>query len=268
MPKNKFKFSGKLNSGFTLFEMLITVAVIIIVSGVVFYNHNKFESDTEVTNLAYKVALAVREAQVKSISVRQYGEGGDFSTPYGLHFNKNRPEEIILFADHGDGSGGSSDGLYNSGDDNGDDMFCSTESDTECVEKITIGRENLIKGWCGILWSSDPDDLSSECFFFDYNNNPTNNDAQFLDIMFKRPNPDAIFGVYQGAEDNGGESYGSIPAGNLCENFRCNGWAICLVSPDFREKRVVVYETGQISVENVGAYEEDSSEVCSTPPTP
>lgn len=229
-------------AGFTLFEMLISVAIIIIVSGVVLYNHNQFESDTDITSLAYQIALSVREAQVKSISVRQYG--GSFNTrQYGIHLSKAEPESYILFADSND------DGRYTfSGTD---DMVCSTGSGTECVEKVTLGRDNYIEGWRGILWIGG-DQLV-------YGGSNTFTDIDFLDIKFKRPNSDAIFSGYYGTGDY--SSHNNVSG--YCGGDDCTGWAVCLRSPENQRKRVVVYNTGQISVENVVADDtEGVEEIC------
>jgi len=234
----KKKYTSSHKAGFTLFEMLVTLAIMITLSGVVFFNHTKFESETEITNLAYQIALSVRQAQQYSVSVKQ--SGTSFDATYGLHFSRGARTEYILFADR-DGNG-----LYTSGDPN-DDMECSTGGGSECVEKVVIGRDNYIKGWRGIAW--DGGDVVGY--------GDESDSADFLDVRFERPNHDAIFDVY--SSDPG--DYGDNPVNNFCDGDDCDGWAICLVSPEGREKRVVVYETGQISVENVDL--DDVDDVCS-----
>lgn len=227
MIQNKFK------AGFTLFEMLVAITIMSLVAAVVVYNYSKFNSDIEITNLAYRMALAVREAQVYSISVKQYvGATDPFKVPYGLHFSEKTPDSFILYADADD------NGLYTS---SGDDTECDVGPGSECVEKVVIGRNNRIKGFCGILWPAN----SASCF-----DEAGANMFHSLDIKFKRPNPDALFKAYANSYDPSDV----VPL--ACENssgndVACNGWAICLISPHGREKRVVVYETGQISVENV-----------------
>jgi prepilin-type N-terminal cleavage/methylation domain-containing protein len=239
----KFQTKKSLYStrGFTLYELLISFAIISIIAGIVLYNHRRFETDIEVTNLAYRMAVEIRQAQVYGISVRQHAGAGllGFDVAYGVHFETDVNDSFILFAD-GDGNG-----LYNPAVSEGS-TDCPTDAGTECVEKFSIGRNNKIIGWCGILWSNTAD-VTQQCFV---PNSQT--DYKFFDIKFKRPNPDAIFSWYKGSYDEGSTSSAFNRA---CSDGgvdkACNGYAICLESPQGRRKRVVVYETGQISVENV-----------------
>lgn len=235
-------------AGFTLFELLITIGIVTIITGIVLFNQSKFKNDIEITNLAYRMAIAAREAQVYSISVKQYGSGQNFNASYGLHFDRLTPDAVILFAD-ADGNG-----IYTSeSPDENSTMECDPGPDSECVEKLSIGRGNIIKGWCGVLWIGMSVSISDNCF---YNHEET--EYRFLDIQFMRPNPDALFKVYK--EDQGGNDEGYVSGNDhtiYCEdeegnNERCStAWAICLDSPDGLEKMVLVYETGQISVEDV-----------------
>lgn len=244
--------SSKRSFGFTLFEMLTSVAIILVVSSIVFFNHSKFKSDTELVNFAYRLALAVREAQVYSISVKQFNVSGvqNFNTPYGLHFKQGVENSFIFFADAQvvDPVTGATDGVYTAPE--GEDELCTTDDDSECVEKTTIGQGILIKGWCGIYWGGAV--ARQRCI------SSADDDEHFLDISFRRPNPDAVFRLYETYY----ESLSQI--GNVCEDYSgtsvaCTGWALCLVAPGGRQKQVVVYETGQISVQNV---DEGSGEGC------
>lgn len=245
IKKIKAKFSQ--SRGFTLYELLISAAVISLIAGIVIYNHKRFETDIEVTNLAYRMALQIREAQIYGISVRQFSGAGalGFDASYGIHFDRDVDNAFILFADV-DGNG-----VYNDASPGGG-VNCPTAPGTECVEKVTIGRNNKITGWCGILWSNTSS-ASQPCgvtdptvgFFGAY---------QYIDFKFKRPNPDAVITWYNAYTPAGtSASFNRVCTDIGGASRACNGWAICLESPQGRKKRVVVYETGQISVESVEA---------------
>ncbi len=223
-------------AGFSLFEMLISCAIITIVAGIAFYNHRQFNNDLEITNLAYRVAVTIRQAQVNSISVRQFSgaSGEQYNVAYGVHFNKDVPDQFILYGDE------DRDGMYTSGDSN-DDMFCDRSTGSECIEKVTIGRGNIIRGWCGRLFSNS----STGCYF------NGESDEHYLDISFRRPNPDALYSLYEDEYDDTHDIVNPVCDGGIGQISDCSSWAICLASPLGRMKQVVVYSTGQISVEEV-----------------
>lgn len=237
-------FNKNLKAGFTLYELLIVLGIITIVAGIVLFNHRKFQTDTEVTNIAYRVALSAREAQVYSISVKPFlGSGGpDFEVPYGLHFEKESPFDYIFYADV-DGNG-----LYTPAIPSGG-MDCATGIDSECIRKISIGRGNYIKAICGILWDDDNSEGVQPCVDLEQDLG----DYHYFDLKFIRPLPEALFSVYGLDKYDIGEEIEdvctTITAGG--SEIQCTGWAICLVSPEGKEKRVSVYQTGQIAVEDV-----------------
>lgn len=84
--------------GFTLIELLVVTAIIVVVSSIVLVNNNRFGGVIQLENLAYDVALSIRQAQVYGTSVQRYG-AGDFSKGYGMHFSENDPQHYELFAD-------------------------------------------------------------------------------------------------------------------------------------------------------------------------
>ncbi len=71
--------------GFTLIELLISASIIGIVSTIVLVKYSNFDSTILLKGAAYEVALTLREAQVKSVSVS--GESGQFNFPYGVTFS-------------------------------------------------------------------------------------------------------------------------------------------------------------------------------------
>src|SRR5882724_3046038 len=81
------KMAKNLMAGFTLYEIMISLAITTILAGIVLYDHKKFDTDIEISDLGYQIALDFRQAQVNSISVSQsFNSAGQavFDAPYGL----------------------------------------------------------------------------------------------------------------------------------------------------------------------------------------
>ncbi|MFH1402348.1 MAG: prepilin-type N-terminal cleavage/methylation domain-containing protein [Patescibacteria group bacterium] len=92
--KNKIK---EMPQGFSLIELLVTIAVLTIVSGVVFFNHAQFNNSVLVENLAYEISLVIRQAQFYGVQVKE--TEGSFNAGYGVYFDKTKPTEFLIFAD-------------------------------------------------------------------------------------------------------------------------------------------------------------------------
>ncbi len=81
--------------GFTLVELLISLAIIVVMIAIIMTKFSAFDSVTLLKAAAYEIALTLRDAQVYSISVR--GTGADFERPYGIHFTNGN--SYIFFRD-------------------------------------------------------------------------------------------------------------------------------------------------------------------------
>lgn len=88
------------NRGFTLLELLAVIAIIGILTVISVGNYGKFTNDVVLTNMAYELALSIREAQVYGIAVTNQG-GDSFDNRYGISFNEDQ-SEYFLFVDDGD----------------------------------------------------------------------------------------------------------------------------------------------------------------------
>lgn len=190
----------KTNRGFTMIEMLVSLAIFALITGIVLTRHSQFSGNILIGNLAYDVALSVRQAQVFGLSVREFEVGsGQFAIGYGVHFDSNTPSSYIFFADVNDNQ------IY--------------DGPSEVVEILTLRNGYTIAEVCGELPTG-----TKKC---------TPSDITFLDIVFERPNPEAIINtsvlsdVYSKAE-------------------------ITVMSPKGAERMVTVWSTGQISVEQGG----------------
>jgi len=161
-------FQKKKNQkGFTLIELLVTISIFVILTGVVIFNESKFNSTVLLTNLAYDTALTIRQAQTYGINIKEFGDNKFI--PYGVHFATGaNNKSFILFADVEYINDSSVAHPY---DTNATLSECETKYG--CVSRYTIQRGNYIS------------DLKVDGASVDT-----------LDIVFKRPNPDAL--IYSG----------------------------------------------------------------------
>jgi prepilin-type N-terminal cleavage/methylation domain-containing protein len=77
--------------GFTFVEIIVVLAIVGIMSTVIIAQYRNFESSTILRNLAYDVALTIREAQVLAISTSNINSGNTYAgggqNSYGVHFD-------------------------------------------------------------------------------------------------------------------------------------------------------------------------------------
>mgnify|MGYP001257128342 CR=1 FL=1 len=186
-----------MNRGFTLIEMVVVVGIIAVVSSVTLTNYAKFGGQILLRNLAYDMALTIRQAQVYGISARTFFDA-PFAAGHGVSFDLS--VDTTSFR------------LYT---DTNEDAFYSLAG-TELIELYTIGRGYRIRQIC----------VS--------NNSSEYCDATKLDILFKRPEPDAII------RGDRGSGFG-----------RYNRARIIVISPQGSELAVLVEASGQISIQRI-----------------
>jgi len=141
--------------GLTLIEMLVVTGIIALISGLVLANNNRFGGQVLLQNLAYDIALSIREAQIYGISVQQFQ--GTYGYSYGMYFQPSTSGGrtiYVLFADTDD------NGLY--------------DGTAELVQSTAIASGYAVADLCATPVSSiERCGLSS------------------LAITFRRPEPDA-----------------------------------------------------------------------------
>ena len=137
--------------GFTLVELVVTISIFVVVSTLVFANYPKFKSQLSLKKTSQEIAFAVREAQVYSLSVKEYN--GTFPG-YGVHFDINKPDTIILFAD-------------------ADKNFLYNEEIDGIVKKYEIKTNDSFSSLCGDKKKSFP----GVC------------ELSQIDAVYLRPNP-------------------------------------------------------------------------------
>lgn len=201
--------SKKESQGFTIVEMIVVIAIFAIITSVALFNQGKLNSNILVNNLAYEIALAVRETQTYGIGVRAGASGTSFEGGYGISFDISKPNQIVTFTDN------NSNHVLDAGEE---------------VATFTISnqRGNKITAICRGVTSN-----SQKCV------GGSDHNVSILNILFRRPNPEAIFfsvrnGISTASTDDiPGPAYIVVntPSGDNC-------------------RVVVVEKTGQIEVNN------------------
>lgn len=157
------KRKGK-NTGFTLFELVIVLAIISALTAISVANYRDFEKKVVLDNLALDVSLSIRLAQVYGLNVR--GQSGNFNESYGIHFESTENMQYILFRDPDRGGASGSD-------------FGYTGSN---VEIYSISGGYSIADVCAVRTAASGG--GTDCF---------SGAMTDFDIVFDRPRPDAIF---------------------------------------------------------------------------
>ncbi len=132
------------------------------ITGLILVSNSTFGGKVLLENLAYDIALSIRQAQVYGISVQRFGTV--FNVAYGMHFDTSDPSHYSTFADACTPANGIYDGP--SGSCPGGELVGSV---------VTIERGFRVTKLCTPAGA----DIAS-C-----------TSVATLDLLFKRPEPDA-----------------------------------------------------------------------------
>lgn len=183
--------------------------IISVVSGLMLVSNSRFGGVVTLRNLAYDIAISIRQAQVYGISVARFGDN-TFSAGYGIHLSAADPTHYVLYAD-----AAVQNGLYDAG---------GLPGEQELVAETTIERGYVVNDLC-VTDATDTETCG----------------LTQLDIFFKRPEPDAYM------SDNSSplsfDANGRVISTNLPVQAR-----IEIRSPRGDEASIVVESTGQIAV--------------------
>ncbi len=150
-------------AGFSILEMLVTAAIIGIITAVVAIKYGSFNNLVLLKNEAFEIALDIREVQGFAVSVR--GEEAKFREDYGLYFDLKNPQRYLTFLDNGDRwEGGVNKAYYDTGEEIGLPKYIDSRFS---IKRICVNIVNA--------------------------NDPCPKQVDDLSISFKRPDFDARF---------------------------------------------------------------------------
>jgi len=204
-----------MNRGFTIIELLVTLAIFIVMTSFTVAKFGNFNQSTLLTDTAYDIALVVRLAQTYGLSVKNSSQIGaqNFNLPYGVDFDMSgdscggatsNPTLLTLFAD-----------LNQTGQSAG---MCDASDQSVNTYVITRGAK-----------------ISSLCIGADATAcHQSSNSVSRLDVSFQRPNPEAVI-----CASNGGAP-------------TCNyAYSVAMIQgTDGSTRTIVVRQNGQISVQH------------------
>ncbi len=219
-------------SGFTLVEMLIVIAIVAVMATVLLFNYSDFSTGVGIRNLAEQMGLSIREAQSYATSVRSInGTAGIYSDTYpayGISFSVNGTAQqmyspsttnFALFVDVSPSNlGTDNDKLY------GNDGICGSPTNDghqECVENFALAGGNTITSLC----TDAP--TQNSCF--------TSTNPGTVNVVFHRPNPDAYICVVNSTGDS-------------CIDQQASYLKVTVQSIKGLQRTVTIWNTGQISV--------------------
>jgi prepilin-type N-terminal cleavage/methylation domain-containing protein len=139
--------------GFTLVELMVTVGIFVFMTALLMAKYNDFYSGIIFKNMAYDIAITIRQAQSYGISVKvDTLDSNSFNKAYGVHFSSTYPAKFSLHS------------YYKNGDIYTKD---SLEKSYNLKFGAIINRRGVGDG-------------------------PIYYGMKSLDIVFQRPNPEAI----------------------------------------------------------------------------
>lgn len=157
--------SHKRLKGFTLVELLVTLAIATMLMTVNLFSYARFNDLLALTEAGQEIALAIRQSQTFGLNVKEVTRGGGvFTSGYGVYFDLNDLTHFYFYVDS------NANGVYNAG------SGCGSGS-TECIQMYTFKNGISISQIC------------------DGNNNCPPNpgfSVRNMSVSFLRPNPDAI----------------------------------------------------------------------------
>lgn len=193
-------------------EVLVSMGIIVAMLSVVLPSQTTYTGRAALNNAADNIYLSIREAQVYGVGVKEFTPGSvEFAVSYGVSFNTTSSGSRDAYISFADR------GVLNQKYDSG--WSCPIGGSSECISKTTLNGVITIGDICYIR-----------------NNGTESCVVNGVDITFKRPDTKAVIQFFNSAGN-------PMPVPNL------KGAKIELIAPDGQIRTILVYTTGQISVQ-------------------
>ncbi len=243
------KLKSKSGAGFTMIELMVSISIFFIVTGIILSNYPKFGNNLALESLAQDMALSIRQAQVFGSAILGTGQnptqifnayGAYFPDPGAVYRLSGQTYTYTIFADIPD-SIGENNFNYDRAvlTDCGRPRRNSSEVN-ECAVEVNIkSNRNKVEKLCQNFYRDNNPPFDSVLKRIN-NCQP----LKSLNVVFLRPNLEANFT----AVDNNDQPVDTSSLSNV---------AIVIDSVEsaragiVNKRAVVVWRTGQISVERV-----------------
>lgn len=202
---------SKDNLGFTLVELLVSIAIVSVILGIVISNQSTYTDGIALTNLADEIGLRMAQAQAYGVAVKEFSPGSsEFSASYGLTFSlldSGSDKAYLSFADRNGNQ------IYDG------DWLCPIGGASECLGRTNITRGNQIDSLCVVTtFGADLCNVGGR-----------------IDVSFTRPSTATRLLFF----DPQGQQYSPTDVA---------GAKIVLRSPKGTTRAVAIYNTGQVSI--------------------
>lgn len=161
--------------GFTMVELVISVAIIMLMSTVILVDYPDSVIKLNLANLNHKMALLIREAQIRGSSV---DSRNSTVAGYGVYVDLNNKKIATIFNDFADSSIPVSNGIQI-----GDGLYSSESPLDETSSVISLRSKYTFSKLC--VGNGYP-------FLCNDDEGITGGPITSLTISFKRPNPKAL----------------------------------------------------------------------------
>ena len=123
--------------GFTLIELMVSIAIVTMVMGIVLFKYNTMNNIVLLKSQAYELAIDIRRAQVAGVSVA----GNDVvyrSRPFGIYVDGANNQYKLFHDNNGNGAYDSGEALETTGIDSRFTISCIKYETGSCINTATV----------------------------------------------------------------------------------------------------------------------------------